>query len=216
VLKDLWQQIVRVDASSDEGRVVFLVMVMGVCSLFAIVVAALLMSWAPIYALGLGWLFVAGYTVMQGSALSGAANTIGKITVPSGGSTPSVAQHSEIETLEVRGEYAKAAEAYRGVIAADPADIVACEKLGQLALRRMKDYDTAISAYREAEKRSLEPRRQLGYAILVAGIYRDNLGDAGKAMVELRRILARYPDAPNAESLRTEIAELKAAHFEET
>jgi tetratricopeptide (TPR) repeat protein len=214
VLKNLWQQIVRVDASSDEGRVVFLVMVMGVCSLFAIVVAVLLVSWAPIYALALGWLFVAGYTVMQSSALSGAANTIGKITVPSGSSTPSVAQHSEIETLEVRGEYARAAEAYRGVIAADPADIVACEKLGQLALRRIKDYDTAIFAYREAEKRSLEPRRQLGYAILVAGIYRDDLKDAGKAMVELRRILARYPDAPNAESLRTEIAELKAAHFE--
>jgi tetratricopeptide (TPR) repeat protein len=216
MLKDWWQKIVRVDASSDEGRVVFLVMVMAVCSVFAIVVAFLLLSWAPIYALGLGWLFVAGYTVMQGSALSGAANTIGKITVPSGSSTPSVAQHSNIETLEVRGEYAKAAEAYRGVIAADLTDIVACEKLALLALRRIQDYDTAIFAYREAEKRSLEPRRQLGYAILVAGIYRDNLKDAGKAMVELRRILARYPDAPNAESLRTEIAELKATLFEGT
>ena len=35
-------------------------------------------------------------------------------------------------------------------------------------------------------------------------------------MVELRRILARYPDAPNAASLRTEIAELKATLFEGT
>jgi tetratricopeptide (TPR) repeat protein len=139
-----------------------------------------------------------------------------RILLPDGASTPSIGQHSDIETLEVRGEHAKAAEAYRGVIAADPADLVACEKLAQLALRQMKDYDAAIFAYREAEKRSLEPRRQLGYAMLVAGIYRDNLKDTGKAMVELRRILARYPDAPNAERLRTEIAELKAAHFEGT
>lgn len=215
-MKDLWQHVVRVDASSDEGRVVFLVMVMAACSVLNIIVAFLMLSWLPIYALGLGWLFVAGYTVMQGSALSRVASTIGKITVPSGSSTPSVAQHSNIETLEVRGEYAKAAEAYRAVIAADPTDIVACEKLALLALRQIKDYDTAIYAYREAEKRSLEPRRQLGYAILVAGIYRDNLKDAGKAMVELRRILARHPDAPNAESLRTEIAELKATLFEGT
>jgi tetratricopeptide (TPR) repeat protein len=216
VLKDLWQHVVRVDASSDEGRVVFLVMVMAACSVLNIIVAFLMLSWFPIYALGLGWLFVAGYTLMQGSALSSVASTIGKITVPSGSSTPSVAQHSNIETLEVRGEYAKAAEAYRGVIAADPTDIVACEKLALLALRQIKDYDTAIFAYREAEKRSLEPRRQFGYAILIAGIYRDNLKDAGKAMVELRRILARHPDAPNAESLRTEIAELKATLFEGT
>lgn len=216
MLKDWWQKIVRVDASSDAGRVVYLAMIMAACSVLNIIVAFLLLSWIPIYALGLGWLFVAAYALMQSSALSGAANTIGKITVPSGSSTPSVAQHSNIETLEVRGEYAKAAEAYRGVIVADPADLVACEKLALLALRRIKDYDTAIFAYREAEKRSLEPRRQLGYAILIAGIYRDNLKDTGKAMVELRRILARYPDAPNAESLRTEIAELKATHFEGT
>ena len=216
MLKDWWQRIVRVDAGSNEGRVTCLVMIMAACSVLAIIEALLLLSWAPILALGLGWLFVAVYTLMQGTALSGAAGTIGKITVPSGSSTPSVAQHSDIETLEVRGEYAKAAEAYRGVIAADPAEIVACEKLAQLALRQIKDYDTAIFAYREAEKRSLEPRRQLGYAILVAGIYRDSLRDTGKAMVELRRILALYPDAPNADRLRAEIDELKAAHFEGT
>ena len=216
MLKDWWQQIVRVDAGSDEGRATCLVMIMAVCSVLAVIEAFLLLSWTPIYALGLGWLFVAVYTLMQGTALSGAADTIGRITVPSGSSTPSVAQHSDIETLEVRGEYAKAAEAYRGVIAADPAEIVACEKLAQLALRQIKDYGTAIFAYREAEKRSPEPRRRLGYAILVAGIYRDNLKDTGKAIVELRRILALYPDAPNADRLRAEIDELKAAHFEGT
>jgi len=216
VLSDWWQKIVRVDASSDAGRVVYVAMIMAVCSVFSAIVAAWMASWIPVYALGLGWLFVAVFALMQGTAFSSVASTIGKITVPSGGSTPSIAQHSNIETLEIRGEYAKATEAYRAVIAADPTDIVACEKLALLALREIKDYDTAIFAYREAEKRSLEPRRQFGYAILIAGIYRDNLKDAGKAMVELRRILARYPDAPNAASLRTEIAELKATLFEGT
>jgi len=139
---------------------------------------------------------------------------ITRVLLPDGASTPSVNQHSNISTMVIRGQYAEAAAAYKEAILADPLDTVACEQLGQLALREMKDYPTAIDAYREAEKRSREPTRQLGYAILVAGIYRDNLKDSGKAMSELRRILSRYPDAPNTASLRAELDELKAAHFE--
>jgi tetratricopeptide (TPR) repeat protein len=137
-----------------------------------------------------------------------------RILLPDGASTPSANQHSNIATMAIRGQFAEAAMAYRQAIAANPLDTVACEQLAQLALREMKDFPTALFAYREAEKRSLEPKRQLGYAILIAGIYRDNLKDSGKAMGELRRILSRYPDAPNAARLREEIDELKATHFE--
>jgi tetratricopeptide (TPR) repeat protein len=137
-----------------------------------------------------------------------------RVLLPTGEDTPSVNQHSSIEAMEVRGRYDEAAEAYRAVIATEPQDIVACEKLAQLALRQLKQYDVAVSAYREAEKRSTQPKRQLGYAVLIAGIYRDSLKDHGKAVVELRRILERYPDAPNADHLRAELDELKAAHFE--
>lgn len=133
---------------------------------------------------------------------------------PDGSSTPYVNQHSDIAAMVARGEYARAVEAYRAAIAADPADVVACEQLAVLALREMKDWELALFAYREAERRVTEPRRQLGYAIQVAGIYRDHIGDTGRTMVELRRILARYPDAPNASSLRGELEELRARHFE--
>jgi hypothetical protein len=54
----------------------------------------------------------------------------------------------------------------------------------------------------------------MGYAMLVAGIYRDNIGDAGKAIVEYRKLLERYPDAPNSAQLRGELEEMKARHFE--
>jgi tetratricopeptide (TPR) repeat protein len=137
-----------------------------------------------------------------------------RILLPDGASTPSVNQHSNIATMVIRGQFAAAAEAYKQAILANPLDTVACEQLAQLALREMKDYPTAIEAYREAEKRSREPKRQLGYAIMVAGIYRDNVKDAGKAMGELGRILSRYPDAPNAARLRAELEELKTTHFE--
>ena len=134
---------------------------------------------------------------------------------PDGSSTPSVDQHSNIAALAIRGETTQAAEAYRAAIAADPDDIVACEQLAQLALRGLKDYDLAIQAYREAERRALQPKRQLGYAMLVATVYRDYLRDAGRTMVELSRILARYPDAPNTTALRAELDEIKAHHFQD-
>lgn len=159
----------------------------------------------PLLALGgIVWAFWIFYYVLLTQVLD-----------PDGSSTPSVDQHSNIAAMAIRGETAQAAEAYRAAIAADPDDIVACEQLAQLALRELKDFELAIQAYREAERRAPQPKRQLGYAMLVATVYRDSLKDAGRTMVELRRILARYPDAPNAAALHAELEEIKAQHFQD-
>lgn len=211
---EFWEKLKRVDAVSNEGRVIFLAMIMAGATLLALVEALLLRSWAPVVAAGLGWAFVVVYTLLQHTALEKGGGAIGSITVPSGSATPSVAQHSNIEAMEVRGEYEKAAKAYREVITSTPDDIVACEKLGQLAMRQLKDYETAVWAYRQAEQRMTEPRRKLGYALIIAGLFRDNLHDNGKAIVELRKVLERYPNAPNAARLKAELDELKAKHFE--
>ncbi len=211
---EFWEKLKRVDAVSNEGRMIFLVMIMAGATVLSLVEAVLLRSWAPLGAAGLGWAFVVLYSLLQSTALEKGGGAVGAMLVPSGSTTPSVAQHSNIEAMEVRGEYEKAAKAYRDVIASSPEDIVACEKLGQLAMRQLKDYETAVWAYRQAEQRMTEPRRKLGYALIIAGLYRDNLHDNGKAIVELRKVLERYPDAPNAARLRAELDELKAKHFE--
>ncbi len=213
-MSGLWEKISRVDASSDAGRAVFLVMIMGLTTVFSIVEAILLGRWTPLGAAMLGWIFVAVYVLLQGSLFHKAAGGVSSITVPSGSSTPSVAQHSNIEALEMKGEYAKAAEAYRAAIAADPHEIVACEKLGQLALRQLKDFDTAVWAYHQAEQRATEPRRRVGYAMLALSILRDTAHDTGRTVVELRKLLERYPDVPNADALRAELEQLKATLFE--
>ena len=132
---------------------------------------------------------------------------------PRGDSTPSVNQHSNIAAMAARGEYAAAAQAYQAAIAADPEDVVACEHLALLARRDLKDYELAVSAYREAERRERAPRRRLGYALHVAAILRDDVKDDGRAMVELRRILDTYPDAPNASALRADLEQLRASRF---
>lgn len=212
-----WERLGRIPAGSLKAQLLYISAFVAVGTVLNVGLALVMRSWIPIGAALAGWLFVAVYGLVRVALLDRSAGVMGRVLVPSGGSTPSVAQHSDIESLAVKGKLKEAAEAYRAVIAAEPDDIVACEKLGQLALRELKDYETAVFAYREADKRSADqPKRQLGYALLVAGIYRDNLKDTGRAMVELRKVLTRFPGAPNAARLRQELDEMKAQHFEDS
>ena len=191
---------------------------LGIGSALGVVLGLVMGSWAWLLLLAclVGWLTLGGFALIHRTVIDPVGEAIGSALVPGGGSTPSVAQHSNIEAMEAQGKYAEAAAAYRAIIASSPADQVAPDRLGALAMRQLKDYALAVQAYREAERRAVEPKRKAGFALLVAGIYRDNLKDYGKAMVELRRIVSTYPDVPNRARLSTEIDELKAMHFEQT
>ena len=204
----------NVSAATPRGRFVFLCVVMAFATLITLLEVVLFLNWAPLLAALFGWAFVLLYGVLEAGILHRGAGAVAALTLPSGSSTPSVNQHSNIQALVAKGQYAQAAEAYRRVIAAQPQDLVACEQLAQLALRELKDWELALFALREAERRASDTRHRAGYALLTANVYRDNLKDYGKTLVELRRILARYPDVPNADALRSEIDELKAMHFE--
>jgi tetratricopeptide (TPR) repeat protein len=205
----------NVSAATPRGRFIVLCLVMGFATLISLLEAVLSLNWAPLLAALMGWAFVLVYGVVEAGVLHRGASAVASLTLPSGSSTPSVNQHSNIQALVAKGAYVQAAEAYRQVIAAQPDDLVACEQLTQLALRELKDYELALFALHTAEQRASDDRRRAGLALLAANVYRDNLKDYGKTMVELRRILARYPDVPNADALRSEIDELKAMHFED-
>ncbi len=210
MLKEWWERISRVDSASNAGFFVATVMIAALIVVVGVVMALL---GGGILPLGIAAVFAPMFVVvgvLHGTALERGS----QLFVAKGGSTPYVPQHSNIQALVAKGAYAEAARAYRAEIAAHPQDVVACEQLAQLALGELKDWETALFALRAAEQRSSEPRRRAGYALLAANVYRDNLKDYGKTMVELRRILARYPDVPNAAALRAEIDELKAMHFE--
>ena len=210
MLGELWQRISRVDAGSSTGLLVAVVMAMGVVTL-----VALLMTWMgggplPLTLTALGWAVFLFVARLLGTACEKGA----RLCTAKGTATPYVAQHSDIQALVARGAYREAAEAYRAAIAADPSDLVACDQLAQLALGALKDGQLALLAAREGEKRAPDARRKAGFALLGATIYRDTLKNYGRAMVELRRVLATYPDVPSAARLKAEIEQLKAMHFE--
>lgn len=200
--------------ADPKGQMKFMASVLGVGTVFAIAVKLLVGSWLLLIGVGLGWAVLGGYYVVLTRLLEPVADAIGRVLVPSGSSTPPAKGLSHIEAMVARGQLADAAAAYQTEIATDPEDIASCERLGQLALRELKDYDLAILAYREAEKRAQAPNKKFGYGLIVAGIYRDQLKDPGKTVVELSRLLSRYPDAPNTASVRSELEELKASLFQ--
>jgi regulator of sirC expression with transglutaminase-like and TPR domain len=212
MLREWWDRLSRVEAGSSQGLLTAVVFAMTGVTLLALVVGFLTGSYLiPLVVTGLGWGMFLGAVALRATVIEKAGNMI----MPAGGTTPSVAQHSNIEAMEARGDYARAAAAYRQAAEADPRDVVACEKLARLATMELKDYDTAVWAWRQAERRVAEPRRQMGFALLVIGLYRDNLRDPGRAMVEMRKFLARWPDAPNAGALRAELDQMKAERFRE-
>lgn len=161
-------------------------------------------------------LFVYAVVFMMRVALvNSAGSAAGKLLMPSGSSTPPPKALSHIEAMVARGDYALAADAYKVEIDTDPADVTSCDRLGQLALRELKDPQRALWAFREGEKRAETAARKVGFGLQVAGIYRDHLRDRGKAVVELRRLIALYPDMPRVEAVRSEIDELKEGMFDE-
>ena len=138
-----------------------------------------------------------------------------RVLWPTGDSTPGDKPLSHIEAMVARGDYAGAADAYEREIQTDPADFWSCERLAMLARTQLKDPERAVRSLHRAEQRVPEPRRRAGYALLALGVLRDDLRDAGRAIVEVRRILATYPGVPNADALRRELDQLKTERFRE-
>jgi tetratricopeptide (TPR) repeat protein len=201
-------------SAGPKAQLKYMATLLGVATVMALLVWLLMDTMLLLVAVGAGWFVLGGYALMYFGVINPAGDAIGRILVPSGSSTPPVKPLSHIEAMVARGDYARAAEAYRNEIETDPLDVVSCERLGRLALTELKDPQLALVALREGEKRVAEPKRKLGFALQVAGVYRDHLNDDGRALVELRRVLETYPDVPNAAAIRSEIEELKARRFE--
>jgi hypothetical protein len=187
-------------------------------ALVGLVTFAMQMTFMAYWCLGVvvfGWCVFGALQVLQRTVIGGAGTLAQQLLMPGGSSTPPAKGLSHIEAMVARGDLAKAAEAYRAEILADPADLGSCERLATLAQRDLRDYDLAAWAYRQAEQRAETPGRKFGFGLLVAVIYRDNLKDNGRTVVELRRLVQTYPDAPRLDSLRAEIDELKEGLFDE-
>jgi hypothetical protein len=118
--------------------------------------------------------------------------------------------HSNIDTLEIRGDFKGAVAAWEAVSVAEPGNPWPLVRAGELYARELGDPATAIERFRLA--RSLpdvkpELRRYTSQKII--DLLLGPLGDEGRAMVELRMLIDQHPDSREAAGAREALRNLK-------
>ena len=154
-----------------------------------------------------------GYTISSAISwvtITGASETAQAFTFPN--TTGHYAnEHSEILTLEVRGDFKGAVSAWEAVAMAEPGNPWPIVRSAELYADRLGDPAMAIERFRIA--RALpdakpELRRYASQKII--DLLLGPLNDKGRALVELRMLIDRYPDSREAEGARDALRNLKA------
>lgn len=133
-----------------------------------------------------------------------------RVTVD-GTSTPYREQYSYQQALVMKGEVDAALESYEAVIAEHPTAVDARIRAAELYIAERKNHLRAAELFREAQG---IPGITTGEDVYVTNRLVDlligPLENPGRAMVELRRLIERYPSIPAAQQARTALAGLKA------
>lgn len=143
--------------------------------------------------------------------LTASARAAASIYAPSGNTTAYTPTFSHIETLEIRGDLDGAAEAWDEAIGENPDNALVRVRAADFHLRARKDHARAVAIYREARDLGTandELRRYIGQKL--ADLYLGPLGDEGKAMGELRRLIDLFPGSREAAAAREALTAIKA------
>lgn len=173
------------------------------------------------FALRMGWRW---WTIPVGivtGAVTGAlglfvAHSVGgawKYLMVDGSSTPSVEQYSQQQALVMQGKVDEALESFESVINETPETIDARIRAAELYAREKGNHRRAMELLREAQR---IPAIAVGQDVYVShrlvDLYTGPLNEPSRALVELRRLIERYPQSAAAEQARTALAELKARY----
>jgi hypothetical protein len=125
------------------------------------------------------------------------------------------AGYSAIETLAMRGHHQAAAEEY-AERARNPAERVeATLRRAALLAGPLSEAETAAVELDSLRSHRLTARDDFRVGLALVNLYEYHLGDPGRAMTELRRLIDRYPTASGARRLRAALGSLKSGRFGE-
>lgn len=149
--------------------------------------------------------------LMQGSLVTAGGGVAGAIVAPSGKSTPYTPTFSHIETMEIRGDLERAARAWEAERLAHPEQALVWVKSADFHLRLRGDALTARAQYEHVRNLPHANAELVRYASeKLIDLHLGPLGDEGRALVELRRLIDRFPGTREADDARRALARLKA------
>lgn len=158
-------------------------------------------------ALGVGGGLVA-HRLSLGFA-EGAGRVFGAFIQPSGNSTPYQRTYSAEDALAAQGNVGEALRAYDAIIAGNALDVVARRQAADLHARA-GDPRRAAELFAEIRRIPTVPRSDELYASQrLIDLLLGSLGDRGRALVELRRLVETFPGTREAAGARAAIERMK-------
>ena len=121
--------------------------------------------------------------------------------------------YSAIESLAARGHTEAAAEAYAERARNHSERAEATLRRAVLLAGPLGEPETAAVELDSLRAAPLSKRDDFRVGLALVELYEHHLGDPGRAMTELRRLIDRYPTASDARRLRTALGELKAERY---
>ncbi len=128
----------------------------------------------------------------------------------SGASTPYEEQFSYQESLVMRGQVTEALASYEAIIAERPTAAAPRLRAAALYVSRGGDPKRAAELAREVQRLpGLSAKDDIAATNRLIELLAGPLGEPGRAMVELRRLMDRHPGTDAAARARLTLAELK-------
>jgi hypothetical protein len=121
--------------------------------------------------------------------------------------------YSAIEALAVRGHHEAAAEEYAQRARNPEERVEATLRRAVLLAGPLKQPETAAVELDSLRSHRLSGRDDFRVGLALVELYDHQLGDPGRAMTELRRLIDRYPTASGARRLRAALGSLKSDRF---
>jgi hypothetical protein len=151
-----------------------------------------------------------GASAISWVTISGAAQTAQAFTFPN--TTGHYAnEHSEIMTLEVRGDFKGAVAAWEAVAIAEPENPWPLVRSAELYSDKLGDPATALDRFRLARSLpEMKPELKRYTSQKVVDLLLGPINDKGRAMVELRMLIDQWPESREAEGARAALRNLKA------
>jgi hypothetical protein len=114
------------------------------------------------------------------------------------------------EALAARGDVAGALASYEAVMRDSPADPEPRLRAAELCAKGGQDLQRAATLFRSVQGIPGVPAERLLYAShRLVDLYLGPLAEPGRALVELRRIIERFPGSAAAAQARTALTKLK-------
>ena len=197
------------DAALGYRLFPWLAVIFGCCTTLFMVLGAPFVAAAPLAAVlaaGFGWVGVTFATAI--------AEAAGRLLLPKGESTPYEHQFSLEDSLAARGDIAGALESLEAAIARTPLEALTGVNVriraAELHMDKGANPKRAAELFREIQRfPGVSSSQDIYVSNRLVDLLLGPLRQQARALVELRRVVERYPTSSAATHARTAIARLK-------